>query len=152
LEVKFRNLVQLREGKRLDVYTDSTGHLTVGIGHAVQTWDKLALGQLISEAQCSDFFHSDGAKALAAAKVQGQVLGIEDENFLAVLASVNFQLGIMWYTKLFGTWKDLQAGRYIDAAIGLGGTLWHSQTPVRVGDFQLALALLGPKAPGGSAP
>ncbi len=54
----FRYLI-LREGVKNNVYKDSKGLLTVGIGHLVQPGDGLKFGQLISDDRIMQIFESD---------------------------------------------------------------------------------------------
>lgn len=54
----FRYLIQ-REGVRNDVYKDSKGFLTVGIGHLVQHADGLKFGDVISDDRIMQLFESD---------------------------------------------------------------------------------------------
>ena len=54
-------IVQLcmEEGVRLDVYSDSLGNLTVGVGHLVKKGSSLTHGDFISLVQCVDFLEED---------------------------------------------------------------------------------------------
>jgi lysozyme len=142
----FKKLMIPLEGLRKDVYTDSLGKLTVGIGHLVLASDNLKLGQLISDEQVTTLFEKDSAMALSAAQLQANQAGISDPNFVPILGSVNFQLGTHWnITKFPQTWAMIVAGRYEDAAKALDGTAWAHQTPNRVKDFQDALRRLPAK-------
>lgn len=142
----FEKLMALREGRRNDVYTDSVGKLTVGIGHLVLASDNLKLHDLISDEQITTFFRNDSAMALSAAQLQATQAGISDPNFIPFLGSVNFQLGTHWNTTKFPqTWGMIVAGKYDDAAKALGDSLWARQTKDRVKDFQDALRKLPAK-------
>jgi GH24 family phage-related lysozyme (muramidase) len=141
----FEQLMRLREGVKTKVYLDSLKKPTVGIGHLVTSADKLKVGDEITDKQVSDFFKVDGAKALAAAKMQAAKVGIKDQQFVVYLASVNFQLGTKWIKIFKKTWALILDGKYEDAAEALQGTRWQKQTPVRVKDFQKALRKLPEK-------
>lgn len=142
----FEDLMAHREGRRNDVYTDSLGKLTVGIGHLVLASDNLKLHDRISEEQITTFFNKDSAMALSAAQFQAIQAGISEPSFIPFLGSVNFQLGTHWSTTKFPqTWGMIVAGRYEDAAKALGDSLWARQTPDRVKDFQDALRRLPAK-------
>lgn len=138
--------IALREGKRLDVYLDSLGILTVGRGHRVTAFDHLKLGDVITDARCESLFAKDLGPALAAAHLQAEQAGITDPSFIAALCAVNFQCGTKWTQTFFGVWKFIMAGQYEAAAVDAGGTKWAKQTPVRVSDFQAALRALPAKA------
>src|SRR5947209_2817107 len=112
----FEQLLRLREGVETEVYKDSRGKLTVGIGHLVTPADKLKLGDEITDQQVSDFFKKDSAKALSAAKAQAAKAKINDSNFIVYLASVNFQLGVDWYKIHKKTWALIMEGKYEEAA------------------------------------
>jgi GH24 family phage-related lysozyme (muramidase) len=135
------------EGRRNDVYPDSLKIPTVGIGHKVVPSDNLRVGDTISDDRVNQLFAQDGSKALNAAKAQAAQAGIFDPEFIAHLASVNFQLGTNWTSQFGTTWGKIVAGDYAGAADGLNKTLWARQTPVRVRQFQSALLALPPKAP-----
>lgn len=52
-------LIELFEGRRLKVYKDSSGYLTVGVGHKVVPADKLKLGDVITPDRCEALFQAD---------------------------------------------------------------------------------------------
>jgi GH24 family phage-related lysozyme (muramidase) len=133
-----QNLI-LREGRRNVAYLDSVGKLTIGIGHLVKPQDNIRLGQRISDAQVDYFFNNDIATAAGAAKSQALELGKYNPDFLAALISVNFQLGTGWFKEFANTYKDLKSGNGAAAISRLNNSLWYSQTPTRVADFQSAI-------------
>jgi lysozyme len=141
----FRKLMILREGERLEVYQDSRGLLTCGIGHLVTAADDLALGEAITQDRSDDLFAADGRAALDAAYEQAADAGITSTAFIPFLASVNFQLGVAWCHEFPQTWACIVAGEYEQAAVDAGESEWARQTPVRVLDFQTALRELPPK-------
>lgn len=132
----------LREGKRLDVYKDSLGKLTVGIGHLVTPKDGLKKGDTITEAQCRKFFIEDSKIAEAAALAQAEEIGVKYDWFIAALISVNFQLGAKWKKKFKYSYPAIVNGQYDFAIRSLRDSLWYKQTPVRVEDFIQALERL----------
>jgi GH24 family phage-related lysozyme (muramidase) len=144
-DADFEKLIADREGRRNDVYEDSLGKPTVGIGHLVVAGDNLKLGDRITDEQVTSLFKQDSAPAMRAARSQALEAGITDSSFIPYLASVNFQLGTRWTATFPRTWKMIVDGKYEDAAEALEGTLWATQTPVRVKDFQDALRRLPAK-------
>jgi GH24 family phage-related lysozyme (muramidase) len=150
--IVFKVIRQIREGYKDHVYADSLGNLTVGIGHKVLSEDNLKDGQAVSDAQIRRFFQEDGEAALKEAREQMMEAGIEDDDFLLVLASVNFQLGPSWRTKFVKTWADIVDGDYNAAADEVGRSDWATQSPDRVKDFQQALGGLEPQARQGRKP
>ena len=141
-DAAFQELMALREGRRNDVYLDTLGKPTVGIGHLVRPGDNLQVGDRITDVQVSNFFRADGAAAMNAARAHAQQAHITDPMFIPYLASVNFQLGTRWTSTFPRTWKMIVDGNYEAAAHALDGTTWAKQTPVRVKDFQDALRRL----------
>ncbi len=138
-------LLKDREGYRLDVYLDSVGKPTVGIGHLVVAADKLKVGDKIDDARAMEFFKKDTAWAISAAKSQAAKAGISDGDFIVYLTSVNFQLGADWYKEFKTVWGLIMEGQYSAAAAAVKKTKWNSQTPVRTKDFMGALLKLKDK-------
>jgi lysozyme len=136
---KFIDHLLLREGSRNTVYRDSLGKPTVGVGHLVKPSDNLEVGDTISNARVREFLEQDAGHALEAAIGQAGELGIDDNDFIIALGSVNFQLGAGWRGKFPQTWRHLQNGNYEQAIRNLEGSAWARQTPVRVRDFVKAI-------------
>lgn len=133
------------EGRRNEVYRDSLGYPTVGIGHLVRPEDNLQVGQRITDAEVDAFFRRDAAPALRAAAEQAAEAGIEDPEFIRRLAAVNFQLGAAkWPSAFPKTWGLIRAGDYEAAARELYNSRWAKQTPHRVAAFRDALLRLTP--------
>jgi len=128
-----------REGSSTEVYLDSLGILTVGVGHRVTEEDDLELGEVISYPQMSRFLKDDSTKCWQAAVDQAVELGRIEIPFIEALASVNFQLGTSWYKIHKRTWKLMMEGEWHKACGEAADSLWFQQTPIRVRDFQEAL-------------
>lgn len=137
---KFTDHLLSREGYRNAVYKDSEGHLTVGVGHLVRPEDGLALGDTISDDQVHALLKNDAQDAYKAALRQAQELGITDEGMVVALGSVNFQLGTGWNREFSDTWAKMKEGDFEGAIANLEQSKWNSQTPIRVDDFQYAIA------------
>lgn len=129
----------LREGYRTEVYLDTLGKPTVGIGHLVLKEDNLKVGDVITGQEVIDFFDKDSEKALNAAIKQAQEIGVTTTDFIVALVSVNFQLGTSWNKVFSRTYAHLVAGRYETAIANLRRSKWARQTPVRVSDFIKAI-------------
>ena len=146
---RYKEVMIGREGNRNDVYPDSLGKPTVGIGHLVTPGDHLKLRDVISDDRKEALWKADSEKALKAAQRQAAEAGVDDPNFHLALADVNFQLGTGWNDgpKSFRpTWDLIVAGKYKQAADRLKGSRWYRQTPDRVENFRKALLALPPKA------
>ena len=129
-----QNLVK-HEGRRNDVYIDSLGYATVGIGHKVVPADGLRVGQTITDAKIDLLFSQDIAVAFKAAKKQTIELGKYDAALIAALTEVNFQLGTGWTKTFSNTWKLIKSGNVDQAIRNLNQSAWKKQTPVRVAAF-----------------
>lgn len=125
-----------REGYRNTVYADSLGKPTVGVGHLVKPGDNLVIGQRISDAQVMQFLKEDASSAWNNAIKQAKEMGIDDEQVIIGLASVNYQLGTGWRDKFPKTWADMKDGNFEAAYAKVENSKWNRQTPVRVDDFQ----------------
>jgi GH24 family phage-related lysozyme (muramidase) len=139
---RFKRHMIPKENDRNDVYPDSRGIPTVGIGHRVVPADKLKLGDRISDARKEVLWRQDSSKALQAAQQQTKAAGISDTDFLIALADVNFQLGTDWYKEHKKTWSLMVNGDYEAAAREVQDSDWYDQTPERVQAFQRALQTL----------
>jgi GH24 family phage-related lysozyme (muramidase) len=134
------------EGRRNDVYVDSVGHPTVGIGHKVRPEDDLRVGQRISDAQVDAFFRQDGGFALKKAREQAGEAGIDDPAFVRRLGAMTFQLGAhKWPSKFPKTWSLIRSGDYVGSANELYNSDWARQTPRRADAFRDDLLKLPPK-------
>jgi GH24 family phage-related lysozyme (muramidase) len=128
-----------KEGIRNDVYLDSLGYPTVGIGHLVKPEDNLKVGDRISTQRVEALFKDDVTDAILAAIDQAKQIGEFEKDFITALTHVNFQLGIYWYKKWPNTWNNLVNGRYQRVINSVMNSLWHKQTPKRTTAFKMAL-------------
>jgi lysozyme len=128
-----------REGVRNEVYLDSLGKPTVGVGHLLTGKEGLKVGDTISDEEVSKYLEEDSKKAWDSAVKQAKEIGRTDPEFVKGLASVNFQLGIGWNEVHKNTWKLLKENNWEAAAKEAADSKWNTQTPVRVKDFQQAI-------------
>lgn len=136
-----QEFLESREGKRYDVYLDSVGKPTVGIGHLVLKEDNLKVGDRVTEEQIAIWFNEDIKKALNKAIVQCQELGIHNEEILNIFISANYQLGD--FKKVFNTTFDLiKNKKYAKAILNIATSKWMQQTPIRAGDMISAITKL----------
>lgn len=132
----FLNHLVLREGIVSEVYLDSVGKLTAGVGHLLPVDTELEVGSPVSSEQVSEWLDQDAHTAWGAACTQCAILDIDDNDFLVALASVNFQLGTSWGKIHKKTWSYLAQHKFVEAAKEAEDSRWFKQTPVRVRDFQ----------------
>ena len=110
----FKKLLHVEEGFKSKVYQgekDEKGVLTVGYGHKLTASElkKYKEGDEIEQEQLDKWFEQDTKLAKTAADKQAKSLKVEDKEFIKVLASVNFQLGVNWYKEHKETWKLIKA-------------------------------------------
>lgn len=136
--------LKLREGWRQEVYLDSLGKPTAGLGHLLLKEEKAKykVGDRVPDSVLNAWAEKDAARAYHAAQGQAKQLGIAAPSFIAVLASVNFQLGTGWYKIHKNTWSLMQKKQWEQAAEAAQNSAWYRQTPVRVKDFQDGLRKL----------
>lgn len=133
-----QEFLESREGKRYEVYLDSVGKPTVGIGHLVLKEDKLKVGDRVTEEQIAIWFDKDIKKALNKAIVQCQELNIHDEETVNIFTSANFQLGD--FKSVFSSSFDLiKNKRYSKAILNIATSKWMQQSPIRAGDMISAI-------------
>jgi GH24 family phage-related lysozyme (muramidase) len=135
------------EGEKLEVYQgekDKPGVLTVGIGHKLtpEELKSFSEGDVVTAEQVQAWYEKDSEKALKAATEQAEEVGAKDPEFVAALASVNFQLGTNWKGEHTQTWKLMKEGKFEEAADEAANSKWNTQTPERVEAFQDALRTL----------
>ena len=136
-----QEFLESREGKRYDVYLDSVGKPTVGIGHLVLKEDNLKVGDRVTEEQIAIWFSKDIQTAKNKAIVQCQELDIHNEEILNIFISANYQLGD--FKSVFSSSFDLiKNKRYSKAILNIASSKWMKQTPVRAGDMISAITKL----------
>lgn len=138
--------IKLREGWEVVVYEDpkKAGKPTVGMGHLLTEAEKkqYKIGDKVPLPILKAWAQADAKKAYEAAVAQSALLGVSDQSFINAMASVNFQLGAAWNSKHKKTWAYMVGHEWDKAAIEAKDSLWYTQTPVRVKDFQAALRAL----------
>ncbi len=136
------NLLKLREGYSTTVYLDTVGVKTAGIGHRLLPADLAEypnVGSEVPEEVIMHWFSEDVGKAYTAALEQASDLHIADGHFIAVLTSVNFELGVNWRDKFVSTWHLLMTRQWAQAAKHIDSSLWARQAKVRAEDFAKAI-------------
>ena len=143
------------EDIRNDVYEDSEGYLTVGIGHLLgDNGDPLLEGgpelkedDVISDLCVDRLFEHDVTKAINAAIAQARDIGRFQKDFVVGLVSVNFQLGENWPNEWEKAYAHMKAGDFPNAMVevmsnktGRGLSKWSQQTPYRAINLLKVLA------------
>jgi lysozyme len=131
-----------REGWETEVYIDTEGHPTAGMGHLLTATERSTYGEgdTVPAQVLARWTKADTAGAYSAAREQAAELGLSsDTTFVTVLTSVNYQLGLNWRGKFPQTWAAMRSGRWALAVQMVQGSKWASQTPTRARDFTVAL-------------
>ena len=145
---EFLEHLELREGNVDQVYLDTLGKPTCGVGHllSIEECGEYEIGQNVSQTTRDKWLEEDAQKAWDAAAQQVQDLNIEKPEFIVALGSVNFQLGTRWMNKFPSAYKALSSKDYDEAIRQVstgsgkdGQSKWKEQTPVRVEDFVNAI-------------
>ena len=145
---EFKEHLKHREGYRDEVYLDTLGKPTCGVGHLLteQECRQYDVGEQVSQRTRDNWLDQDAQRSWEAAAQQMQELNIRDPEFIIALGSVNFQLGTNWMNKFPSAYRALynrdydEAIRQVSTGSGRNGqSRWMEQTPVRVRDFVEAI-------------
>ena len=119
MEQKLKDMITEHEGKRLDMYQDSVGVWTVGVGHNMQ--DKG-----ISEAVCDLMLEEDINEAIDDAETFRWFDELTDPR-RAVVVDMIFNLGLTRFSKFKKTVQFLEQGLYQSAAKEMLDSKWADQ-------------------------
>lgn len=114
---KLEKLLAEDEGKRLEMYQDSKGIWTVGIGHNLEE-------NGISEAVCSLMFKEDIDLARLDAMKFSWYSKLNDPR-RSVILSLIFNMGLTRFSKFKKTIGYLEQGLYQSASIELKDSKWY---------------------------
>lgn len=112
-------MITEHEGKRLDLYQDSEGIYTIGVGHNIEH-------RGISEAVCELMLEEDIDEAITDAKT---FRWYDDLNAArqAVVTDMVFNLGLTRFSKFKKTIRYLEQGHYQTAAREMLDSKWADQ-------------------------
>jgi GH24 family phage-related lysozyme (muramidase) len=124
-----------------DVYVDTQGHLTGGMGHLIKAEEMAAFPEhtTVSQAQIEAWAQADVSVAWERAQAMSAELGVADHDFHVAMASMCFQNGLYWNTIHVKTWALMKEHKWEEAATECADSDWARQTPSRVPGFQAAL-------------
>lgn len=143
-----KSLISTHEGDEQCVYTDTTGHKTIGIGFNLERSDapsKIASvgadyeavcsgSQCLNEGQINTLFEGDVQTAESGAKSCVSSFKSQCECVQNVLIDMTFNLGTSGLCSFGDFIGFINAGDYASAAQDLQGTLWCSQVGNRCTD------------------
>lgn len=142
-------MLRLDEGLKLDVYKDTEGYWTVGIGHlltknpskdvAIQELDKLVgrktLGKITND-EAQRIFLEDVKKVdqgIQSNSTLKPVFDSLDDVRKDALRNMVFQMGVAGVATFKNSLRLIQTKQWEQAAINLKQSKWFRQTPNRAG-------------------
>jgi lysozyme len=128
---RFKDDLKRHEGVVLQVYPDSVGLPTVGVGHLVRPEDNLQIGQNITPEQCEALLEKDTTSAIQGCEQMFLDFNDMGEELQLILANMMFNLGP---ERLAGFKKFLAAVKerdYQRAADEMMDSQWYHQVKER---------------------
>ena len=127
--------VRLHEGVRTQMYLDSLGKATIGIGHLIKPHERerYAEGVEISMDEVEELFEMDLNRAAAGAEsLIKECIGHDlPPHIEEVILEMVFQLGTTGVSKFKKFWKALRVKDWKKASEEMKDSRWHSQTTKR---------------------
>ena len=127
--------VRLHEGVRTQMYLDSLGKATIGIGHLIKPHERerYAEGVEISMDEVEELFEMDLNRAAAGAEsLIKECIGHDlPPHVEEVILEMVFQLGTTGVSKFKKFWKALRVKDWKKASEEMKDSRWHSQTTKR---------------------
>ena len=145
MDLETMKTIREDEGISLTVYEDTTGHLTVGIGHKVLPEDNLRPGDEISHERATTMFLSDLKEADYGAHLllSGGTWSVPPL-LLRVVTNMVFQMGLGGVRSFRRWWGFLEARNYERAAKEMLDSKWaRDQSPARAKRLAHEVRLLG---------
>ena len=142
---KFKTQIKIHEGLRREVYMDTTGNRTVGVGFNLERMDApsrlqhvgashheiVTGGSLLTEDQINEMLMADIKDAERAAI--DLVSNYEELNDVRqrVVVDMIFNLGARGFSKFVNTRKYISRGEFVKAADNMMRSLWARQVKGR---------------------
>ena len=129
--------VKKHEGYKNEVYEDTEGHLTVGVGYKLPKNSLLKTGDIVTDEFINEKFDSTFALAMEGAQRLLKDSQVKPEAF-GVVTEMVFQMGETGVSKFKNTLDMIKNERYKEASLELFKgkdpctvSKWAQQTPVR---------------------
>ena len=127
--------VRLHEGVRTQMYLDSLGKATIGIGHLIKPHERerYAEGVEISMDEVEELFEMDLIRAAAGAEsLIKECIGHDlPPHIEEVILEMVYQLGTQGVRNFKKFWKALRIKDWKTAASEMKDSRWHKQTTKR---------------------
>ena len=136
--------IKRHEGEVLEVYKDSLGYLTFGVGHLIKDSDDehgQPVGTPVSQERVDDVYDYDFDKHLDETIHLFESKGGEDfyalpENIQHVLVNMTFNLGGTRFSKFNNMWKGVVSGDWEKVAVEMQDSKWFGQVGRRSVELQ----------------
>lgn len=119
--------LEIDEGRRLAVYADTRGNLTVGIGHLVLASDHLTLHQPITSLQCAQYLAHDIETAWHGVLTLWPHAEALPEIVQQVLANMCFNMGLKTLSTFNGLIAAVDHRDWQAAATHMEQSRWYAQ-------------------------
>ena len=121
------------EGCRLDVYNDSLGFPTAGIGHLLPHDSPLKVGDKITQVQCDAYFQQDLAVAISGCRRLLSTFDALPDAAQAVLVNMCFNMGAGGLGEFHHFLAAVQNADWQEAVAEMQNSKWAKQLPARSG-------------------
>ena len=136
--------IKRHEGEVLEIYEDSLGYLTFGVGHLIKDSDDehgLPVGTPVSQERVDDVYDYDFDKHLEETIHLFESKGGEDfyslpENIQHVLVNMTFNLGGTRFGKFNNMWKGVVSSDWEKVAVEMEYSKWFRQVGRRSVELQ----------------
>ena len=136
--------IKRHDGEVLEVYEDSLGYLTFGVGHLIKDSDDehgLPVGTPVSQERVDDVYDYDFDKHLDETIHLFESKGGEDfyslpENIQHVLVNMTFNLGGTRFGKFNNMWKGVVSSDWEKVAVEMEDSKWFRQVGRRSVELQ----------------
>lgn len=118
----------LDEGVRAQVYKDSLGLWTIGIGRLV---DPAIPGSGLRQDEIQYLFNNDLDDRIESLFTKLPWMHDLNEARQGVLLNMSFQMGVSGLLKFKNTLELIRTDKYVEAATAMLQSLWAKQTPKR---------------------
>lgn len=141
---KLMQEIKRHEGEVLEVYEDSLGYLTFGVGHLIKDSDDehgQPVGTPVSQERVDEVYEYDFDKHLDETIHLFESKGGEDfyalpENIQHVLVNMTFNLGGTRFSKFNNMWKGVIENDWEKVAVEMEDSRWFKQVGRRSVELQ----------------
>ena len=141
-----RDQLRIHEGYRTDIYIDTEGHATVGIGHLIVRGDpehSKPKGTEVTADRVEKLFTKDLEKALKCCNDVFPKFGSYPQDAQRVLANMMFNLGVGNFKKFTKLCAAVEKREWDEAANEMVASKWYSQVKGRARELVETMRKVG---------